>query len=253
MSGCVASGSPEGVPPNPLNASTGPFLKLPDKLDIYATLAAPENTFSPTVGRAVKILMVGDGTMRVTTDGATPALSDPALIVPKRGVVHVLSNNPTPALPLNPPNVLEIQGVGSDVTFVSEDDLKVTGDIKQPPLTPGVTLGFVAGGSITINQPTLGLQNIRVVFVDERSTNEPGRVLFTRTEMPVPFGRIRFQDLTYLPGTLTFDFFGHEVELLPRVLTINLQERQWQSGATYFLSATNKVPGLKDRDRKGRR
>ena len=153
MSGCVASGSPEGVPPNPLNASTGPFLKLPDKLDIYATLAAPENTFSPTVGRAVKILMVGDGTMRVTTDGATPALSDPALIVPKRGVVHVLSNNPTPALPLNPPNVLEIQGVGSDVTFVSEDDLKVTGDIKQPPLTPGVTLGFVAGGSITINQP----------------------------------------------------------------------------------------------------
>jgi hypothetical protein len=153
MSGCVAGGSPTGVGGVPLTtASVGPFLKLPDKLDIYATLAAPENTFSPSVGRTVKILMVGDGTMRVTTNGATPALTDPALIVPKRGVVRVLSNNPTAALPLNPPNVLEIEGVGSDVTFVSEDDLKVTGDIKQPPLTPGVTLGFVAGGSITINQ-----------------------------------------------------------------------------------------------------
>jgi hypothetical protein len=155
MSGCVAGGSPTGVGGVPLTtASVGPFLKLPDKLDIYATLAAPENTFSPTGGqRIVKILMVGDGTMRVTTNGATPALTDPALTVPKRGVVRVRSNNPTAALPLNPPNVLEIQGVGSDVTFVSEDDLKVTGDIKQPGLNPpGVTLGFVAGGSITINQ-----------------------------------------------------------------------------------------------------
>jgi hypothetical protein len=154
MSGCVANGSPTGVGGAPLTAaSVGPFLKLPDKLDIYATLAAPENTFSPSVGRTVKILMVGDGTMRVTKNGATPALTDPALVVPKRGVVRVPSNNPTPGPPLNPPNVLEIQGVGSDVTFVSEDDLKVTGEIKQPLNTPGVTLGFVAGGSITINQP----------------------------------------------------------------------------------------------------
>ncbi len=154
MSGCVSTGAPTGVLPAPLNASTGPFLKLPEQLDSYSTLASQQNIFTPDPGtRIVKILMMADGTMRVTKNGATPVPSDTALTVPKRGVVLVPSSNPTAALPLNPPNRLEIQGVGSDVTFVSGDDLTVAGDIEQPPGTAGVTLGFVAGGSIIINQP----------------------------------------------------------------------------------------------------
>ena len=146
MSGCQSLGTPQGVGVVPLNYSTGPFLKLPDKLDSYATLAAPENTFTPFVGRVVKILMKPGRTMKVSTDGSDPDLSSNVLTVPPRGVVRVTSSG-VPATP----NVLEIQGEGSDVTFVSEDDLTVIGDITQPTAT-GVTLGFVAGGSITINQ-----------------------------------------------------------------------------------------------------
>lgn len=148
MSGCQSLGTPQGVGVVPLNYSTGPFLKLPDKLDSYANLATPSNTFAPTGGlRIVKILMLPGRTMKVSTDGSDPSLSTNLLPVPFRGVVRVTSSGVATA-----PNVLEIQGVGTDVTFVSEDDLTVTGDVTQPAGTAGVTLGFVAGGSITINQ-----------------------------------------------------------------------------------------------------
>ena len=40
----------------------------------------------------------------------------------------------------------------------------------------------------------------------------------------------------YLPGTLTFDFFGHQVELLPRVLIIDKEEHPWQSGSRLKVS-----------------
>ena len=156
MSGCQSTGTPQAVGGGALStASIGPFLKLPDKLDSYANLAAPSNTFTPTGGQPiVKILMLPGGkTMKVSTDGSDPFLSTNVRDIPYRGVVRVTSSNlPAAVPPLNPPNVLEIQGEGADVTFVSEDDLTVTGDITQPTGASGVTLGFVAGGSITINQ-----------------------------------------------------------------------------------------------------
>ena len=155
MSGCQSTGEPKALGGAPLTtASIGPFLKLPDKLDNYATLAAQSNTFTPDPGtQVVKIRMLPNRKMKVSTNGSDPLLSTTVRDVPPRGVVRVPSSNlPTAVPPLNPPNVLDIQGVGTDVTFVSEDDLTVTGDITQPPGTAGVTLGFVAGGSITINQ-----------------------------------------------------------------------------------------------------
>jgi hypothetical protein len=36
-------------------------------------------------------------------------------------------------------------------------------------------------------------------------------------------------DATSLPGTVAFELFGHEIQLLPRVLTIDNQERPWRS------------------------
>jgi hypothetical protein len=36
-------------------------------------------------------------------------------------------------------------------------------------------------------------------------------------------------DPTFLPGTLTFRLFGHEIELLPRVLMLDHQEHLWRS------------------------
>jgi hypothetical protein len=147
MSGCIAPGEPKGADglTQLSNYSKGPFLQLPDKLGNYDKLAASSDTFSPTVGNTVKILLLPGRKMKVSKDGSGFALL-PELAVPPRGVVRVPSSG-NPAAP----NVLEIEGQGSDATFVSEDNLTVTGDIESPGTT-GVTLGFVAGGSIVINQ-----------------------------------------------------------------------------------------------------
>ena len=60
----------------------------------------------------------------------------------------------------------------------------------------------------------------------------------------MPFGRVKFEDLTYLPGTVTFDFFGHEIELIPRTLYINRKPRPWQSNAIISLTPADKPAGL---------
>jgi hypothetical protein len=146
MGGCLSTDTPkaaDGIAAP--NFSKGPFLKLPDKLDSYAQLA--NDTFAPDAGKkVVKILLKSNRKMWFSTDGSTPSAASER-DVPPRGVVRVTAS----ADPLFP-NLLEIQGDGSDATFVSEDDLTVTGDITSVG-TAGVTLGFVAGGSITINQP----------------------------------------------------------------------------------------------------
>jgi len=48
-----------------------------------------------------------------------------------------------------------------------------------------------------------------------------------------------WDDLTFLPGTLTFDCFGHEIELIPRTLFINKTKYPWRPAMTIALSRTN--------------
>lgn len=107
---------------------------------------------------------------------------------------------------------------------------------------------------LVINQPTLGIQNVRIQIAGEVATNTQAGVRFEKPYgIELPYGRLRFHDLTYLPGTITLDLFGHEVEMIPRALFVNLKERPWQKDVFILLSPTNKIPGLKDRDSKGRR
>jgi len=42
-------------------------------------------------------------------------------------------------------------------------------------------------------------------------------------------------DTTFLPGTITFELFGHEIELLPHALIIHREEHRWQPNATIAL------------------
>jgi len=60
----------------------------------------------------------------------------------------------------------------------------------------------------------------------------------------VPFGTCVFMDTTFLPGTVTLRLYGHEIELLPRVLVIDQQEHPWISDSTITLhpATTNAVP-----------
>ena len=47
---------------------------------------------------------------------------------------------------------------------------------------------------------------------------------------PFPLGNRFFFDTTYLPGSITLDLFGHQVEVLPRTLILNFEERPWVEG-----------------------
>jgi hypothetical protein len=93
---------------------------------------------------------------------------------------------------------------------------------------------------VVIAQNRLRLSDVKLVFHGEPMTNAPGIVFFDRVKQPVPFGRVIYEDLTFLPGVVTFDLFGHEIEILPRVLIVNKKTVPWQSGATTDLWPTNK-------------
>lgn len=113
-----------------------------------------------------------------------------------------------------------------------------------------VTFSAEAGrAQLIINQPTLNIRDLRIAFPDATAqSNAVERVTFTKaraTPYPVPFGQCVFQDLVFLPGTVTLQLFGHEIQLLPRVLTIDKIERAWRSGATIELrTATTNPPPL---------
>jgi hypothetical protein len=98
--------------------------------------------------------------------------------------------------------------------------------------------GFAA---IIVNEPTLKITNVQVQFLEERPANL-GSMVFDRPEKPIPFGKTKFEDLTYLPGSVAFDFFGQEVELLPRTLYLNKKEYPWKNGGVYKLRPEEKLP-----------
>ncbi len=94
--------------------------------------------------------------------------------------------------------------------------------------------------AIVVNQPRLAVTNVQISFAEEPSppTNALGTLVFNQPQpvpFPIPFGRCVFMDTTFLPGTVTFQFFGHEIQLLPRALTIDHQEHPWVSDSTITL------------------
>ena len=97
--------------------------------------------------------------------------------------------------------------------------------------------------AIEINQPSLGIEKVQIIFEGETLANaQPGKIIFRQPKQLLPFGKTKFEDLTYLPGSVAFDFFGHEVELLPRTLYLNKTEHPWKSGQVFTLKPGEKLP-----------
>jgi hypothetical protein len=87
---------------------------------------------------------------------------------------------------------------------------------------------------LVVNQPWLALTNVQLIFAAELSpaTNAAATVRFDQPRpvpFDVPFGKCIFIDTTFLPGTVTFELFGHEIELLPRVMMVDHEEMKWAS------------------------
>lgn len=98
--------------------------------------------------------------------------------------------------------------------------------------------------TIRIDQPSLGWSNVTIRFPGEtvQATTLPQTIRFDEPRSAGPFGETVFIDPTFLPGTVTLNFFGHEVQLMPRVLTVNRQEIAWRSGLVLDLDPANKQP-----------
>jgi hypothetical protein len=105
---------------------------------------------------------------------------------------------------------------------------------------------------LVVNQPTLGVRDVKVRFAGESSALANGSVTvrFHEPNTKPAFGELRFQDATYLPGTVTLLAFNHEVEFIQRGLVVDRQERAWQPGLVVELSPTNQPPPVREKARK---
>jgi hypothetical protein len=97
-----------------------------------------------------------------------------------------------------------------------------------------ITFGQAAAvPAIIINQPSVGITNVTLVFEGQTAAGSPTPlpINFAEARMvpfEVPYGKVIFLDTTFLPGTVTMQLFGHEIELLPRVMILDHSEHLWR-------------------------
>jgi hypothetical protein len=101
-----------------------------------------------------------------------------------------------------------------------------------------VTFASDGGASppcLVIDEPKLDITCLKITFPGQTAPATNAVMVFDEPrDVPfaVPFGNCVFMDAISLPGTVVFSMFGHEIQLLPRVLTIDKQEHRWQSNTT---------------------
>ncbi|MSU60823.1 MAG: hypothetical protein EXS31_00235 [Pedosphaera sp.] len=97
--------------------------------------------------------------------------------------------------------------------------------------------------TVTATHEKLNLRKIEFRFEGERlpQTNLQSTVIFDKPVTNTPFGSVVFIDTTFLPGTVVLDLFGHEIQLLRRVLSVNKREVPWQPEMTIDLKQTDKL------------
>ncbi len=104
-----------------------------------------------------------------------------------------------------------------------------------------------------VDQPALAISNVQLVFSDATFPVTSPQIVRFEKPKPVPFalpvGECVFLDTTFLPGTVVLHLAGHEVQLIPRVLTIDGREQPWRSGESISIPAisTNAARHISDR------
>ncbi len=101
-----------------------------------------------------------------------------------------------------------------------------------------VTFASDGGASppcLIIDEPYLNIAGLKITFPGQTAPATNAVMVFDGPQdvpFAVPFGNCVFMDAISLPGTVVFDVFGHEIQLLPRALTIDKKEHPWQSNTT---------------------
>jgi hypothetical protein len=111
---------------------------------------------------------------------------------------------------------------------------------RRGPWQVTFTRTMAGDPAIIINQPKLSITNVQIHFPGETlpSATNATPLLFAQPQpvpYDLPFGKCVFMDTTFLPGTLTLQLFGHEIELLPRTLVLDRKEVPWSRSATIRL------------------
>jgi hypothetical protein len=111
--------------------------------------------------------------------------------------------------------------------------------VRQGPWRVTFTINQHRLPAILVNHSRLGITNLEIAFARSVPlTNLPVTLEFDHA-MPVPFdvpfGKCIFLDTTFLPGTVTMQLFGFEIELLPRVLIVEHAEVPWNSPSAIVL------------------
>lgn len=166
----------------------------------------------------------------------------------------LLPNAPGP-MQKQPDNILKhvaIVGVIAVVGYFSLYALDTHLRARKGPWE--VTFATETNGTpyLVVNQPALGVRDVKVRFPGEQSplTNAPVTVRFTEPNTKPAFGELRFQDATYLPGTVTLLAFNHEVEFIQRGLVLDRREQPWKPGEVTDLTPTNQAPPIRVKARK---
>jgi hypothetical protein len=97
---------------------------------------------------------------------------------------------------------------------------------------------------VSISQPHLGISNVNLKFdVPHTISNVVSeKVIFNSPHLTTPFGKVIVLDTRYLPGTIVLNLFSNEVQVLPRILTINDIEYPWVSGTNLVFSFGTNPP-----------
>ena len=88
----------------------------------------------------------------------------------------------------------------------------------------GASSGGLKSGVVVFDNPKL---NARSMDTAPESSQELKQRSFV-----VPFGECIYQDLMFLPGVVTMNLLGHEIELMPRTLVIDKKEIPWSTPAS---------------------
>ena len=98
--------------------------------------------------------------------------------------------------------------------------------------------------ALLLSHTKLNLTNVTIVFLGSVApTNLPQTICFQHGRVApfdLPMGKCVFLDTLYLPGTVTIQAFGHEIQMLPRTLSLDRVEHPWLSGEKILL--TNSAP-----------
>jgi hypothetical protein len=90
--------------------------------------------------------------------------------------------------------------------------------------------------SLSVDQAKLGIRDVQLLFPNQHIslTNFTSTVVFDDPRATnTPFGKVIYVDTTFLPGSVVFELFGHEVQIIPRVLLLDRKEFSWRSGSIF--------------------